>query len=123
MAGLVEVSAYDIRRLAKHLALSAPEFEEKHIVEVTRRGKKHIKSEFGTCQFLSADHRCTVYEARPKDCREYVCWSQDDTVVYDFAKFIQLPVARQVELDEEAAKAEKAAKAEAARKRRRARGR
>ena len=62
MAGLVEVSAYDIRRLAKHLALTAPEFEEKHIVEVTRRGKKHIKSEFGTCQFLSADHRCTVYE-------------------------------------------------------------
>jgi Fe-S-cluster containining protein len=102
MAGLVEVSAYDIRRLAKHFRLTVPQFEEKHIVEVTRRGKKHIKSEFGTCQFLSADHRCTVYEARPKDCREYVCWNQDDTTVYDFAKFLQLPVAKQRELDDAA---------------------
>jgi len=53
-------------------------------------------------QFLSAEHRCTVYEARPKDCREYVCWNQDDTTVYDFAKFLQLPVARQRELDDAA---------------------
>jgi Fe-S-cluster containining protein len=109
MAGLVEVSAYDIRRLAKHLGLTVAQFEEKHVVEITRRGKRHIKSEFGTCQFLSADHRCTVYEARPKDCREYVCWDQDETTVYDFAKFVQLPVAKQRELDDAAEEAEKRA--------------
>jgi Fe-S-cluster containining protein len=107
MAGLVEISPYDIRRLAKHLGLTVPQFEEKHIVEVTRRGKKHIKSEFGTCQFLSANHRCTVYEARPKDCREYVCWDQDETTVYDFAKFVQMPVAKQQKLDDEAREREK----------------
>jgi Fe-S-cluster containining protein len=112
MAGLVEISPYDIRRLAKHLGLTVPQFEEKHIVEVTRRGKKHIKSEFGTCQFLSANHRCTVYEARPKDCREYVCWDQDETTVYDFAKFVQMPVAKQQKLDDEAQEREKREKLE-----------
>jgi Fe-S-cluster containining protein len=112
MAGLVEISPYDIRRLAKHLGLTVPQFEEKHIVEVTRRGKKHIKSEFGTCQFLSANHRCTVYEARPKDCREYVCWDQDETTVYDFAKFVQMPVAKQQKLDDEAREREKREKLE-----------
>jgi uncharacterized protein len=112
MAGLVEISPYDIRRLAKHLGLTVPQFEEKHIVEVTRRGKKHIKSEFGTCQFLSANHRCTVYEARPKDCREYVCWDQDETTVYDFAKFVQMPVAKQQKLDDEAQERERREKLE-----------
>jgi len=40
MAGYVEVSKYDIRRLAKHLDLTVEEFEEKHIVEKTRRSKR-----------------------------------------------------------------------------------
>jgi Fe-S-cluster containining protein len=108
MAGTVEVSRYDIRRLARFLGLTTVRFEDKHIVEVTRRGIKHIKSGDDACQFLSADRRCTVYEARPKDCREYVCWNQDDTAVYDFAKFLQLPIAKQQ-------KSEKAARAAAAR--------
>ena len=33
LAGYVEVSRSDIRRLAKHLDLTVPEFEEKHIVK------------------------------------------------------------------------------------------
>lgn len=94
LAGYVEVRRADIRRLAKHLGLTVREFEEKHIVEKTRKGEKLIKSGDRTCQFLGADRRCTVYSARPRDCREYVCWDQDDTTVYDFARFLQLPVAK-----------------------------
>ena len=93
VAGYVEVSRNDIRRLAKHLELSVPAFEEKHIVEVTRKGKKRIKSGFRTCQFLGADRRCTVYHGRPKDCRQYVCWN-DDPVLYDTARFLQMPLAK-----------------------------
>lgn len=103
MAGYVEVTRHDIRRLAKHLGLTPAQFEAKHIVEVTRRGKKRIKDADRTCQFLAADRSCTVYKARPKDCRGYVCWDQDDTTVYDFARFSQLGIAalRQVEAEEE----------------------
>jgi Fe-S-cluster containining protein len=99
MAGYVEVSQYDIRRLARYLGLGPAEFEKKHIVKVTRRGRKRIKSAYETCQFLGPDRTCTVYEARPRNCREYVCWDQVDTTVYDYAKFLQMPVAELRELE------------------------
>jgi Fe-S-cluster containining protein len=105
MAGYVEVTPHDIRRLAKHFGLSVRAFEEKHIVKVTRAGRKRIKAGDESCQFLGEDRSCTVYAARPKDCRGYVCWDQDDTTVYDFARFTQLGIGalRQVEAEEEAA--------------------
>jgi uncharacterized protein len=100
MAGYVEVSRADIRRLAKALGLSVRQFEEKHIVETTRKREKLIKSGYDTCQFLAPDRTCTVYEARPKNCRGYVCWDQDDTTVYDYAKFFQLEVGQLRALEE-----------------------
>jgi Fe-S-cluster containining protein len=91
-AGYVEVNDTDIRRLAKHLDLSVRAFEAKHIVEKTRRGSKRIKAGYETCQFLDNNRRCSVYVARPKDCRGYVCWNQPDTTVFEFAKFLQKPI-------------------------------
>ena len=93
MAGYVEVSQADIKRLAKFLGLSVRTFEERHIVERTRKGGKRIKSGYDTCQFLGEDRMCTVYEARPKDCRGYVCWNQADRTVYEYARFFQTPPA------------------------------
>jgi len=124
LAGYVEVSRADIRRLAKHLGMTVPAFEAKHIVEKTRKGEKLIKSGYDTCQFLGADRRCTVYSARPTDCRGYVCWDQHDSTVYDFAYFYQKATDTQrraeAKRDAEAAK-ERAAK-RAKRRRARARG-
>jgi Fe-S-cluster containining protein len=94
MAGYVRVSRDDIRRLAKHLDISVAEFEKRHIVEVTRKGEKRIKEGFKTCQFLDENHMCSVYEARPHDCRGYVCWNQPDETVYQYAVFLQTGVAR-----------------------------
>ena len=91
MAGYVEVSQADIKRLAKHLGLTVRGFEARHIVETTRKGAKRIKSGYDVCQFLGEDRMCTVYEARPKDCRGYVCWNQQDRTVYEFARFFQTP--------------------------------
>jgi Fe-S-cluster containining protein len=104
MAGYVRVSRADIRRLAKFLELTVREFEERHIVERTRNGEKRIKTGTGTCQFLGNDRRCTVYDGRPRDCRGYVCWNQEDTTVFDFARFFQMPVSklRKQDMDEQA---------------------
>jgi len=104
LAGYVGVRRADIRRLAKHLGLTVREFEAKHIVEKNRKGEKLIKTADTTCQFLGDDRRCTVYPARPRDCREYVCWDQDDSTVYDFARFFQLPIAKQKRQEKKEAK-------------------
>ncbi len=102
MAGYVQVSRQDIRRLAKFLGLTARQFEQNHVVKVTRRGEKLIKDGNDTCQFLGENRTCSVYEARPRDCRGYVCWDQDDDTVYDFARFYQMSLGklRKVETDE-----------------------
>jgi len=124
LAGYVEVRRADIRRLAAHLDLTVPEFEEKHIVEVTRKGEKLIKGADQACQFLDANRRCTVYSARPRDCREYVCWDQHDDTVYNFALFYQQPIPKQqrtAEIERAAAEREKAERRAKANKRRRTR--
>jgi len=93
MAGYVRVGREDIRRLARHLKISAAEFEKRHVVEVTRAGEKRIKEGYKSCQFLDDARRCSVYEARPHDCRGYVCWNQEDETVYGYAVFLQTSVA------------------------------
>ena len=99
VAGYVEVSRQDIRRLAKFLGLTVRQFEERHLVEVTRKREKLIKQDLETCQFLDSNRRCTVYKARPKDCREYVCWDQDDETVYEYASFFQYSIAKMRKLE------------------------
>ena len=94
MAGYVRVSRDDMRRLAKHLDISVVDFEKRHIVEVTKKGEKRIKEGYKTCQFLDENHMCGVYEARPHDCRGYVCWNQPDETVYGYAVFLQTGVER-----------------------------
>ena len=94
MAGYVRVSREDIRRLAKHLNMTVAAFEQQHIVETTRKGEKRIKQGYKTCQFLGERHQCTVYEARPNDCRGYVCWDQEDETVYRYAVYLQTGVAK-----------------------------
>jgi len=72
----IEVTARDLRRLAKHHDLS----EKKARKKFTKKGDdgarvmRHKKDHhFGTaCVFLDPEGRgCTIYEARPKICREY----------------------------------------------------
>ncbi len=106
MAGYVEMSNYDVARLSKHLGLTPNEFKDKHLVQITRAGKMWLKDEHETCQFLGANHACTVYEARPTPCRGYVCWDQDDKTVYNFAQFAQLTTKKMREVEKEEAAAE-----------------
>ncbi len=74
---LIHLTKTDVRRLAKHLGVSL----EGTVMKFTKRdsnGKKrimrHRKDEhFGSvCRFLDRETRtCTVYEARPKICRDF----------------------------------------------------
>jgi uncharacterized protein len=72
----IEVSASDVRRLAKHFEISESAAKERYtkVVDdgdrVLRHQKDHI---FKTvCGFLDKDKRaCTIYEARPAVCRSY----------------------------------------------------
>ena len=58
----------DISRLAKHLRLKDAEFVAEY-VRVDEDGDQVFKSM--PCPFLGADNYCSVYEHRPKACREY----------------------------------------------------
>ncbi len=58
----------DIKWLASHLSMSAPEFEETYLVRDEEEDGFTFRST--PCPFLSGNS-CTVYSARPEDCRSY----------------------------------------------------
>jgi Fe-S-cluster containining protein len=58
----------DIERIAKYLRISLQQFEDTYLV-VDEDGDKVFKSM--PCPFLGADNMCSIYEVRPKACREF----------------------------------------------------
>lgn len=58
----------DIDRLAKYLKMSSFDFETKYLTK-DNDGCKVLKQ--SPCAFLDYENYCTVYDARPKACREY----------------------------------------------------
>jgi uncharacterized protein len=59
---------HDVDRLAKHLKMSPSAFFEKYL---TVDSDKFQVLKSSPCAFLGADNYCSVYEARPKACREF----------------------------------------------------
>lgn len=58
----------DIERISKHLRMKQADFEEKFL-QVDEDRDKVLKNL--PCHFLSDDNTCTIYEVRPKACREF----------------------------------------------------
>lgn len=58
----------DIERLSRHLRMKAVDFEAQYL-RTDEEGDKVLQSV--PCPFLGADNYCSVYEHRPKACREY----------------------------------------------------
>ncbi len=74
-AGEVWVSGPEIHRLATFLRLPQPQFRKRYLRKI--HGKHAlIDNAHGGCIFLSPDLKCTVYEARPDQCRTYPFWPQ-----------------------------------------------
>ena len=58
----------DIERIAKHLHMKLGDFEDKYL-RVDEDGDKVFQSM--PCPFLGSDNLCSIYEIRPKACREF----------------------------------------------------
>ena len=73
----IEVTAADLRRLARHFGLSVPVATERFSRSVEGGAKRVLRHRqdaiFGSaCRFLDPEkRRCTIYEARPHICRAF----------------------------------------------------
>ena len=65
---MINIDSEDAQRLAAHLHTSAKKFEEKYI-EHSSEGTLAVMNAI-PCHFLH-ENKCTVYAARPKECREF----------------------------------------------------
>jgi uncharacterized protein len=62
------ISYRDVDKLSKALGLKPGTFREEYLFE-DEEGDFVFKD--APCPFLAGDHTCSVYESRPKACREY----------------------------------------------------
>jgi hypothetical protein len=75
--GFVWMRAEDIEVLCKHLSLDEQEFERRYMRRVGRRWSL-VEFPGGECVFLDPIARkCTVYEARPLQCRTWPFWQSN----------------------------------------------
>ena len=74
--GFVWVDEGEIKELAGFLKLTVGEFAAKYVRKA--RGR-HSLIEFdnGDCVFYDAEKGCTVYSARPKQCRTWPFWNSN----------------------------------------------
>jgi Fe-S-cluster containining protein len=89
----IEVSDYDISRLARHFEVSDSAARSRFFKTVKSEGKditvlRHRKDTVykSICAFFDQkERRCTVYEARPRVCRSYP--NGNTCGYYGFIKF------------------------------------
>jgi uncharacterized protein len=75
--GYVWVTRDEIELLAGHLNLSVADFEQQYVRAVGIR-KSLIEYANGDCVFFDPNARnCTVYEARPQQCRTWPFWQSN----------------------------------------------
>jgi Fe-S-cluster containining protein len=75
--GFVWVREEDIERLAAHLGLDVDTFERRYVRRVGVR-KSLIEYSDGDCVFFDPQNRnCSVYEARPLQCRTWPFWDSN----------------------------------------------
>jgi Fe-S-cluster containining protein len=75
--GYVWVNREEIAALAGELALSVAEFEKRFVRKIGIR-KSLIEYANGDCVFFDGHARkCTVYNARPRQCRTWPFWKSN----------------------------------------------
>jgi hypothetical protein len=68
--GFVYLKEGDAERLAAHLGMDIYQFTETYCLLMDRQHLALKKHPDETCLFLGAEG-CTVYEARPRQCRDF----------------------------------------------------
>jgi Fe-S-cluster containining protein len=74
--GYVWVSPEEIAQLAEYRGLSVPEFSSKFVRKVGRRYSL-VERPGGDCIFWDKTAGCTVYSARPVQCRTWPFWPEN----------------------------------------------
>ena len=74
--GYVYVTLAERRALARHLGLATAAFTRRHCENTD--GRFHLREPAKDCQFLDGA-RCTVYAARPGQCRSWPFWPENMT--------------------------------------------
>jgi uncharacterized protein len=83
--GHVWVNAGEIEALAATVGLDAEAFEDKYVRRVGMR-KSLIEFPNGDCVFFDGKSRkCTVYGARPRQCRTWPFWNSNLKTPKDWA--------------------------------------
>ena len=59
---------FDIERIAKHLRIRPAQLIDKYLH--LDKDKDYVLNS-SPCTFLGADNYCSIYEVRPRACREY----------------------------------------------------
>lgn len=72
--GYIYLTLSDRKRMAKHLGLATREFTRRYCDKTD--GHFHLKAPEADCCFLDGK-RCTVYEARPAQCRTWPFWPEN----------------------------------------------
>lgn len=73
--GYVWVNAEEILAIAEHLGLSVEEFGKKYLRKLNGRFSLIEHPVSYDCVFLK-EKKCTIYEARPLQCRTFPWWPQ-----------------------------------------------
>jgi Fe-S-cluster containining protein len=73
--GYVYLSIEDRRRFAKFFKMATQAFTRKYCAK--HDGHFHLKYEDRECQFLVKGKSCSVYEARPNQCRTWPFWPEN----------------------------------------------
>lgn len=74
--GYVWLTEEDIERLSKHFELTREEFIKKHVRFVGKRLSLNEIPKTYDCEFFK-DNKCSVYQARPKQCRKFPFWDEN----------------------------------------------
>jgi uncharacterized protein len=64
----------DIKRISKHIGLKEGAFISRYL-QIDTDGDYVLQSK--PCPFLGADNFCSIYEARPSDCRRFPYTDED----------------------------------------------
>ncbi len=71
--GRVWLNNDDIEAAAKSLGITSDKFKRDFTEYFLFKGRALVK-DGEECCFILNDNRCKIYEARPKQCREYPFW-------------------------------------------------
>ncbi len=73
--GIVWLSDEELARLADHLGLSLDKLRRRYLRRLDGRVSLRERANFD-CVFYRAGEGCTVYQARPLQCRTYPFWGR-----------------------------------------------